>query len=428
MGDARLAVAERVPIFALLGANAMSWVGNIMTSVAVPWFVLETTGSAARTGLTGSAIGLGTVLAAFFGGPVVDRLGFKRTSVLADLMSGVTVALVPLLYWADALAYWQLLVLVFLGSVLDAPGGSAREALIPDLVRSAGMPIERANSADAAIPRFAQFLGPPLAGVLIVVFGASNVLLVDAATFAVSALLIAVAVPSSARPTEELSPEESRGYFAQLLEGLRFVRGNLLILSMILVATVANLLDTPLVSVILPVYAKTVYDSALSLGVMLGAFGAGALLGTVLFGAVGHRLPRRLTFILCFVAAPALGYLTLAVMPPLAVLVGAFALGGLIGGPINPLYSTVIQEHTPRQMRGRVFGVLTALAMAGIPLGAALGGFLVEGIGLRLTVLGMGAVYLAVTLCMFFNPAMREMDATKERSTSENVPPRQSGE
>jgi MFS family permease len=368
VGDARLAFAERVPIFALLGANAMSWVGNIMSSVAVPWFVLETTGSAARTGLTGAAIGLGTVLAAFFGGPVVDRLGFKRTSVLADLMSGVTVALVPLLYWAGALAFWQLLVLVFLGSVLDAPGGSAREALIPDLSRSAGMPIERANSADAAIPRLAQFLGPPLAGVLIILVGASNVLLVDAATFAVSALLIAVAVPSSGRPTEELSPEESRGYFAQLLEGLRFVRGNLLILSMILVATVANLLDTPLVSVILPVYAKTVYDSALSLGVMLGAFGAGALLGTVLFGAVGHRLPRRLTFILCFVAAPALGYLTLAVMPPLAVLVGAFALGGLIGGPINPLYSTVIQEHTPRQMRGRVFGVLTALAMAGIPL------------------------------------------------------------
>jgi MFS family permease len=75
---------RRLPIFALLGANAISWVGNIMTSVAVPWFVLVTTGSAARTGLTGAAIGVGTVLAAFFGGPVVDRLGFKRTSVLAD--------------------------------------------------------------------------------------------------------------------------------------------------------------------------------------------------------------------------------------------------------------------------------------------------------------------------------------------------------
>ena len=119
---------RRVPIFALLGANAISWVGNIMTSVAVPWFVLETTGSAARTGLTGAAIGVGTVMAAFFGGPVVDRLGFKRTSVLADLMSGVTVALVPLLFWADALAFCQLLLLVFLGSVLDAPGRSAREA------------------------------------------------------------------------------------------------------------------------------------------------------------------------------------------------------------------------------------------------------------------------------------------------------------
>jgi MFS family permease len=401
---------RRVPIFALLGANAISWVGNIMTSVAVPWFVLETTGSAARTGLTGAAIGVGTVMAAFFGGPVVDRLGFKRTSVLADLMSGVTVALVPLLFWADALAFCQLLLLVFLGSVLDAPGRSAREALIPDLSRSAGMPIERANSADTAIPRFAQFLGPPLAGVLIVVLGASNVLLVDAATFTISAILIVVGVPSSSRLIEEMSPEDSRGYFTQLLQGLRFVRGNMLIISMILVATVANLLDTTLVSVILPVYAKTVYGSAVSLGVMLGAFGAGALVGTVLFGAVGHHLPRRLTFILCFTAVPLLSYLTLAAMLPLPVIVGAFALGGLIAGPINPLYMTVVQEHTPREMRGRVFGVLTALAMGGIPLGAALGGFLVEGVGLRPTLLGMGAVYLVVTLSMFFNPVLREMN------------------
>jgi len=63
----------RVPLYALLAANSVSVVGNAMTAVAVPWFVLETTGSAARTGLTGAVIALGAVLAAFFGGPVVDR-------------------------------------------------------------------------------------------------------------------------------------------------------------------------------------------------------------------------------------------------------------------------------------------------------------------------------------------------------------------
>jgi MFS family permease len=91
------AVADRTPIFALLGANAISQVGNMMTTVAVPWFVLQTTGSAAKTGLTAAAIGVGPVLPSILVGPLVDRLGFKRTSVLADLASGATVAAIPLL-------------------------------------------------------------------------------------------------------------------------------------------------------------------------------------------------------------------------------------------------------------------------------------------------------------------------------------------
>ena len=106
--------------------------------------------------------------------------------------------------------------------------------------------------------------------------------------------------------------------------------------------------------------------------------------------------------------------LLLAATPPLAVVVAALGIGGLIAGPINPLYATVIQENTPPQMLGRVFGTLNALAQAGIPLGAALAGFVVEGLGLVPTILGMGAIYLAVTLSMYFNPALHQMDASKE--------------
>jgi len=81
-----------------------------------------------------------------------------------------------LLFLFGYLEFWQLLLLAFLGAVLDAPGLSARFAMLPELARSAGTPLERANSFDAAIPRLAQFLGPPLAGVLIFAFGATGVL------------------------------------------------------------------------------------------------------------------------------------------------------------------------------------------------------------------------------------------------------------
>src|SRR5919107_2210213 len=94
----RTSPAQRLPVLALLSANAVSITGNAMADVAIPWFVLETTGSAAKTGFTFAVIGFSKVLAAFFGGPIVDRIGYKRCSVSADILSGVAVALVPLLY------------------------------------------------------------------------------------------------------------------------------------------------------------------------------------------------------------------------------------------------------------------------------------------------------------------------------------------
>jgi predicted MFS family arabinose efflux permease len=364
----------------------------------------------------------------------VDLLGFKRASVLAPLMSAAMVAAIPLLYLAGVLEFWQFLLLVFLVAMFNAPGELARRALIPTLARVAAMPIERANAADTAIPRVAQLAGPVLGGVAIALFGAANVLLADAATFAASAALIAIGVPSSAGAHREdeadserahhgprrhvrqlfanptLLRDPARRYLSELLEGLRFVRTNALLLSMVLLATAVNLLEKPFVSVIVPVYVNTFYGSAASLGVMLAAFGAGALVGTFLFGAVGVRWPRRLTFLSCLVAAPMILFGTFAATPPLAIMVAAVTVAGLLIGPTSILFVTVIQENIPTHMQGRVFGALSALAMAGIPLGAVLAGFVVEGVGLVPTIVGMGAIYLAVTVGMFFNPTLRRMD------------------
>jgi predicted MFS family arabinose efflux permease len=126
------------------------------------------------------------------GGPLVDRLGFKRSSVLADLTSAAAVAAVPLLHLAGLLQFWQLVVLVFLLSSLNAQGDTARYALVPFLADRARMPIERANGADRAIVRLGQVVGPIVGGILIAAIGAANVLFVDAATFLVSAILVTV--------------------------------------------------------------------------------------------------------------------------------------------------------------------------------------------------------------------------------------------
>lgn len=413
--DDRLERCTRVPILALLSANAVSVAGNAMSAVAIPWFVLQVTDSAARTGLTGAVGALGAIFAAFFGGVLVDRLGFRRTSVTADLVSAATVVLIPLLFATGYLVFWHLLVLMFFGAVLDAPGMAARQAMIPKLARLANMPTERANSADSAVPRLAQFVGPPLAGVLIAAFGAVGVLWLNAATFVFSAALVAAAVPSIRPSATDRPAGGMRGYLSELSEGLGFIRASPMLLSLVFLTTVGNFLDAPLQAVVLPVYTQEVFGSAVAFGAILGGFGAGALTGTLLFGALGHRLPRRMTFLVCFVLVGPAAYLTLAVAPPIAILVGAFAILGTLAGPIDPISLTIFQERTPPEIRGRVLGVVNALYFAAIPLGMALGGVVVEGAGLTPTLIGMGLLYLAVALGTFFNPALREMDAGRSR-------------
>ena len=98
--------------------------------------------------------------------------------------------------------------------------------------------------------------------------------------------------------------------------------------------------------------------------------------------------------------------------------------GGWWRGPINPIASTVIQEHTPPQMLGRVFGALTALAQAGIPIGAVLAGVVVQRAGLVPTIIGMGVLYLLVPLGRFFNRALRQMDTTRRGKSRRSAPAR----
>ena len=247
-------------------------------------------------------------------------------------------------------------------------------------------------------------LGPFLAGGLIAGIGAVNVLFVDAGTFSMSALLVAVGVPRSVSGRERQPVEggEHR-YLAELADGLRFVRSKTFLLSMILVATVGNFFDQPLLTVVAPVYAKHVYGSPASFGALVGSFGGGAFVGSLLYGSVGRTWPRRRMFLTCYVVGAAIIYGTLALSPPVAVAIVAAIAAGLAFGPVNPIFATVTQENTPPHVLGRVFGALTAIGQAAIPIGAVVVGAAVQGAGLITTIVGMGVVYVVIVIGMFFN-------------------------
>jgi MFS family permease len=192
-------------------------------------------------------------------------------------------------------------------------------------------------------------------------------------------------------------------------EGLRFIRRDPLIFAIVASVMVTNFLDAPLFAVVMPVYVTEAYGSAINLGLVVGAFGAGATLGTILFGAIGHRLPRRLTFALSFITV-GLQFFLLASLPPLALLLLAFFILGLAAGPLNPIIMTVVQERVPDNMRGRVFGTMTAGAYLAVPVGMLLAGYLVQWTSVRTTLLLQAGCYLLITLSLLVNPALREMN------------------
>jgi MFS family permease len=360
--------------------------------------------------VAGGTFLLAAVVAGVFGGPVVDRMGFRRASIVADLAAAVTVALIPLLYHTVGLLFWQLLALVLLGGFLDAPGHTARQSLVPDLAGRAKIGIERANSAFQGIQHASFLFGPPLAGFLIAIFAPGNVLWLDAATFVVSATLVAALVPSIG-PRSGTDPKHrpARGYLAELAEGVEFIRSDRLVFWMFGIGVIANFLVLPLFAVVLPLYARQTYGSAVDLGLMFGGFGGGALAGTVLYGIIGHLLPRRAT-LLSAIVLMGLPFWVLVMTPPLGVSMGALFVAGFALGPPNPLAYSVLQERTPPRMLGRVLGAGVSLSMVAAPMGLVFCGYVLETIGLRPTLAGISACYLAVGLFSFLVPALCELD------------------
>jgi MFS family permease len=153
---------------------------------------------------------------------LVDRLGFRTTSVVADLASAGAVAAIPLLHSTIGIELWQLMALVFVGALLDAPGATARLAMLPDLVELAGVGMERANGIRSAIQQGAYLVGAPIGGLLVAGIGATTTLWLDAASFLVSAALIARFVPRPKTTAGDRAPRplpcRARGRTALHLE------------------------------------------------------------------------------------------------------------------------------------------------------------------------------------------------------------------
>ena len=409
-GASQPGLRDRRPMTGVLIANAVSMTGDSLAAVAIPWFVLETTGSAARAGLTGGAAVLPALLAGIFGGTFVDRVGPKRASVLADVVGGTAILLIPLLYATVGLAFWQLLVLVLLAGALDVPGITARRAMLPELAKLGGIRLERVNSILEGNQMLATLLGPPIAGVAIGWFGAEQVLWADAATFALSAGVVAKLVPGHLYP--QRARDATTSYMVELKEGLRFLWNDRLLRAASASLAVTNATGGAFFAVIFVVYARERFESATYLGLLFSAIGLGSLLGALGYGAVGYRLPRRWVWCVGYLLLP-IGHWMFAFEWPFGLMLGVLLLLAIAGGAINPLLVTVRMERIPVELRGRVFATSSAIAMGIQPIGIILGGALVEWLGLRAAVVLLATIDTAMGIVIFLLPVWKHLDDSR---------------
>ncbi len=418
----------RSPLVGLLAAHTVSLTGNTITLIALPLYVLATTGSPAATGITGAVATVPIIIGGAFGGVVVDRAGYRITSVVADAVGAVTIAAVPVLDATIDLPFWALLVLVFTTGLLDTPGQVARISLLPQAAAAAGVPLERATAWFDATERGSRLLGAPLAGLLVATFGALNALAIDASTFVVAALLVLALVPrpTSARwgapPPAHLASEEAPatttdGYWRQLGQGITFLVREPLLRAMVLMVMVTNFLDATKTTVLLPITATRQYGGATAFGLLVGTLGGAALIGALVFSAIGHRLPRRATFVAAFALGGPPAYLALAADLPLPVVVAVVAVSGLGVGAINPIIATIELERVPAGMRARVYGVIGAAAWAAMPAGSITAGYAVEHAGLTTTLYVVGAAYLLASLTPLLGGAWKDMGPPAAQTT-----------
>lgn len=248
-------------------------------------------------------------------------------------------------------------------------------------------------------------IGPPLAGALIAVLDPTRLLWLDAASFAFSATVTIALVPAGAGQKEE----ESDGVLTELVEGVRFITRDRPLLWLIAFTGIITVLVAPLPSVILPVYMQATYGSALSLGLLIAAFGIGALVGVVVHGVAGHLIPRKVFLVVGAGGLAAVGAVFSA-MPPLEVILVTAGLGGAAYGPWSPLLTTVASERVPEDVRGRVFGILTAVSVIAVPVGVLVVGLSLEIVGVRPFMMMIAFALAAVAVAVSITPEIRKLN------------------
>src|SRR5688572_2536376 len=358
---------SRYPAFGRLWTGrSVSLFGDAFTVIALPWFVLQVTESATATAGILLSLQLPAILTSMAIGSLIDRFQPRAIITIDNGLRTLIIGMIPILHWFGLLELWLLFLLTFLAGMLVPATEVGSRSVLPDLVEDKDL--EAANMLWSFSLNLSLIVGPALAGLLVASFGGPSVLLIDAATFAVMAL-VAVTIPNVERSRPPMQAPLAERLGLRQLWDMKVVRYTTL-LSLVFFFSYGPL------EAALPLYSDAILQTdARGYGLLWSALAVGALIGTLGSTILSQRL--RLG-----VALPLIAVLWGASLLPMAftnqlwVACGLLLLGGLMWGPYTPMETTLLQRNVPKAQLGRVFGARSTLLTGGAPLGLAIGGIL----------------------------------------------------
>jgi MFS family permease len=393
-----MSILRNRSLAALIVAAIVSSLGSRITFLALPWFVLVTTGSAARMGIV-LAVELAPVaLLGIPSGAVVARLGARRTMQLSDLARVPLMCSIPLLHSAGMLSFPLLLAIVFAIGCFLAPFFSSQRVILPELVGEDETTVAQANAVIEGATTLTNLLGPVVAGLLIAAVGATSVLYIDAGTFLFSCLTLTLFVAS--RPPQPQT-DDARG----VLAGLRFLLRDPLLWRIGLAAVFLNMFGSAL-SAALPVLAFDEFsESSQVAGALFASLGAGALLGMVLAMKLMPRFKPLKLAAIGIVALP-LPIWLLGLDLPLWAIMAALFVSTIPQPLVNAPVIGLMTARTPEALRPKLMTALLTVAMLAGPVGLAAAGPLLEALGTR-PVFAIIAAGMTVFALYFASVALR---------------------
>jgi len=353
-----------------LGGQLVSLTGTWMQSVAQAWLVLTLTNSAFSVGLVSALGSVPVLLLSLYGGVVADRTDKRRLVVVTQVLLMLQALALAALVWTDAVRVEHVMALaVALGTVsaFDIPG---RQSFLVEMVGKDDL--MSAIALNSSVFNLTRVLGPVVAGILIGTAGLAACFLLNALSYV--AVIVGLALM---RLPRYQPPAVVESAWANLKAGIRYVRGDRRVSTLIVLTAVISVFGFPYL-VLLPVFARNVlHTDARGYGALMSAVGAGAVVAALALAVWRTRLRRGR---LVLTALAGFGALLVAVSAArsLAVALGLLVFTGCVMILHNASTNTMLQTLVPDAMRGRIMGFYAFVFVGMAPVGAFVSGAIAE--------------------------------------------------